>query len=768
MNDMLDQVRERLAGVDDPMTLLAGLFANAPIGLQVYLPTGQSLLTNQAFRDIFGTEPPPEYRLFDDPLIQGTPVLLGARRAFAGELVRLPPLWYDTPKQPLARGGVPRRCAVECTWMPLFDREGRVSHIVLLYRDATAERLAQEQVSAERDRLRETQNRLQALLDHAPAVIFVEDLQGRPLVLNREAVRALGEPVGSDHALFSAEGKARLLADGRPITTVETLPTASGPRQFLVTRFPIRGSDDAPTAIGGIAIDVTERRQEQERLRQSEERFAHVFRSLPTPALFSRLSDRRFLDVNDAWLRLTGYTREETLGSTSVELELWDDPAQRAEMFRQLAAHGRLRDFSARLRTKSGAQRELALSVDRLELAGEPCLLLIAHDETEVRQLERELRQSQKMEAVGRLAGGVAHDFNNILTAISGADTLLLEGLAPNDPLRRYAEQIKRSVSRAATLTRQLLTFTRKQPVQPIIVDPNDAARAVVDMLQRMIGADVELRTDLGAAGRVEADAGALEQVVLNLAVNARDAMPRGGRLSVRTADVTSARGIPDGRWVLVGVSDNGVGMDAAVRARIFEPFFTTKDLGKGTGLGLSTVYGIVKQCGGHILVDSKLGQGTDIRVYLPRADAAVAAEPAPERPQQLPGGHETVLLVEDDEAVREFVELVLGRLGYRVLVARDGVEALALAESFADPIHLLLSDVVMPRMDGRELARRIAERRPDIKVIHMSGYLGDAARPAAHGDLRATMIAKPFERDDLARIVRHALDGQLGSPGVT
>ncbi|HWE31343.1 MAG TPA: ATP-binding protein, partial [Polyangia bacterium] len=413
------------------------------------------------------------------------------------------------------------------------------------------------------------------------------------------------------------------------------------------------------------------------------------------------------------------------------------------------------------------------LSVDKIELGGERCILLLAHDVTEPRQLERELRQSQKMEAVGRLAGGVAHDFNNILTAIGGANSLLLEYFAgapasspsqPGDAMRRYAEQIKRSIARAALLTRQLLAFTSKQPAQPVVLDPNEAVRAIVDMLQRMIGADIFVRTDLRAKGRVKADAGALEQIILNLAVNARDAMPSGGELTLRTIDLeVTGEGsdsrpsfeVPNGRWVLIGCNDTGIGMDQVTRARVFEPFFTTKGQGKGTGLGLSTAYGIVKQSGGHILVDSEPGRGADFRVYLPRQAEPPAPTPVPTTAMKAPVGHETVLLAEDDDAVRDFVAFVLGKLGYRVLQAADGVEALGVAAAYEAPIHLLLSDVVMPHMDGHELARQLVATRPGLKVIHMSGYPGDAR------ELRGSdrVLPKPFEQDDLARWVRRALD---------
>jgi PAS domain S-box-containing protein len=749
-----DDIREALKQVSDPMALLVGLFTNAPVGFQIYTPDGHCLLTNQAFRRIFGTAPPPEYNIFEDPLLHGIGILEIARRAFAGETIVSPPAWYDTPNQPLARGGVPRRCAVGSTWLPLFDSQGRVAHIALIFEDVTAELLAREQAEAERARL-------QALLDNAPAIVFVRDLEGRHLVVSHEAERTFGinprsamgktaqELFGAEAAERDAAANQQMLQSRRPLQQVDTLPTLQGEREFLVTRFPIFGSGGEPVAQGGIAIDISERRRAEEQLRKSEALFSQMFRGLPMAALLSRVTDRRFLDVNDAWVRLTGYTREENLGHTSVELGIWADPERREELFRELAERGVVHNFAARLRSKAGALHDVLVSVDVMEVGSEKCLLTLAHDVTDVRQLERELRQAQKMEAVGRLAGGVAHDFNNILTAITGANGLMLELLPPDDPMRRYAEQIKRSSMRAATLTRQLLTFTRKQPMQPVVLDPNEAVRGVVDMLHRMIGADIELRSELNARGRVKADPGAVEQVVLNLAVNARDAMPNGGRLTLRTADVENSL---DGPWVMLSVADSGTGMDAATKARLFEPFFTTKEQGKGTGLGLSTVYGIVKQSGGHITVDSEPGHGADFRVYLPRQSGLPAQEAAPPA-QEVPRGHETVLLAEDDEAVRDFVAFELKRLGYRVLQANDGIEALGVAAAFGGQIDLLLSDVVMPRLDGRELARRLLESRPGLKVVHMSGYPGEGGHPNGHG------LAKPFDRHQLARCIRDALE---------
>jgi CheY-like chemotaxis protein len=371
------------------------------------------------------------------------------------------------------------------------------------------------------------------------------------------------------------------------------------------------------------------------------------------------------------------------------------------------------------------------------------------------------------MDAIGRLAGGVAHDFNNLLTVILGRAELTRALLRPEDPLRRNIDLIHRTAARAAELTRQLLAFSRKQVLELVVLDLNAVAADMQDMLQRMIGEDITLVTMLDPMlGRVQADRSQIEQVILNLVVNARDAMPHGGRLTLETVNVAPSRdtahsmGLRPGPSVMLSVSDTGVGIPRALQDRIFEPFFTTKEQGKGTGLGLATVYGIVKQSGGDIEVDSAPGRGTRFRIYLPVVDAL---EPYPERepaggaPMR---GSETVLLVEDEEAVRELARDILESHGYTVLEATNGGEALLACERHAGPIHLLLTDVVMPRLSGRELAERIGPMRPEMRVMYMSGYTDDAI--IRHGVLDAdtVLLQKPFTADVLARRVRERLDG--------
>jgi nitrogen-specific signal transduction histidine kinase/ActR/RegA family two-component response regulator len=386
---------------------------------------------------------------------------------------------------------------------------------------------------------------------------------------------------------------------------------------------------------------------------------------------------------------------------------------------------------------------------------------------TEQRQLEAQLLQSQKMEAVGRLAGGVAHDFNNLLTVIMSYSDLLLEDLPSADTHREDVEQIRKAAEGAASLTRQLLAFSRQQVLDPKLVDPNEILRDVAKILRRVLGEDIELKLALDSElGRVIADRGQIEQVLMNLVVNARDAMPRGGKLTIETANVDLDEtyggghiGVKPGQYVMLAVSDSGVGMDKATQARVFEPFFTTKEYGKGTGLGLSTVFGIVKQSGGSVWLYSEPGAGATFKIYLPRAEGVAEIGRPPAVPTQSLRGIETILLAEDEEQVRTVLVSILRMMGYQVLEARTPAEALKIAETHPKRIDLLLTDVVMPGMNGRELAERVLTMREGLRVLFMSGYTDDVI--LHHGVLEAGVpfLQKPITPDSLTRKVRQVLD---------
>ena len=414
--------------------------------------------------------------------------------------------------------------------------------------------------------------------------------------------------------------------------------------------------------------------------------------------------------------------------------------------------------------TKQGATLEFLVSASVIEYEGRKVILAINRDITERKRLELHLRQSQKLEAIGQLAGGVAHDFNNLLGVVNGYCELLLEQLPPADPLRQKVEAIKRAGESAVAITRQLLAFGRKQMLQPQVLDLNAVVSDMERLLRRLIGEDVEVLVNPGAdLGSVKVDPGQLEQVLINLAVNARDAMPQGGKLFIETCNVDLDEAyreqhpmVQPGPYVLLAVSDTGVGMDAETQTRIFEPFFTTKE--KGTGLGLATVYGIIKQSGGFVWVYSEPGQGTTFKIYLPRTAAkarAISAGASVEEPLR---GSETVLLVEDAEPLRQLTREFLESWGYAVIDARDAAEAIELAERHPGPIHLLLTDVVMPGMRGPGLAEHLTSRHAGMKVLYVSGYSREAFNQGFNTKNGTAFLQKPFTRQALALKVRELL----------
>ena len=465
---------------------------------------------------------------------------------------------------------------------------------------------------------------------------------------------------------------------------------------------------------------------------------------------------------------LLGYRPDEVLGRPVAELQRGGRDAARALM-RRLRVEDRIREHEAEILARDGRWVECRFSLALLrDSAGSTIgTLAILEDTTERKRLEAQLRQAQKMEAVGRLAGGIAHDFNNLLAVIMGHSDLIRSVLRKGDGLAHDVEQIRRASERAASLTRQLLAFSRRQFLQPQVIDVSTLVGNLATMLHRLIGEDVQLELRLDAeAGRVSADPGQLEQVVMNLTVNARDAMPQGGRLILETAPATLDQafvaahpGSIAGAHVRLSIHDTGCGMGPDVLSHLFEPFFTTKEPGRGTGLGLSTVYGIVKQHRGYIGVTSAPGRGSSFEVYLPRIEARPTSGRSATRERPRPGGRETVLFVEDEVALRDLMHRVLAKGGYTVLAAGDGVEALALAEAHPGPIDVVVTDVIMPRMSGPDLAVRLRARDPGIRLLYVSGYTADQLRSQTDLGEDATLLPKPFTSDGLLRKVREVLD---------
>ena len=470
-------------------------------------------------------------------------------------------------------------------------------------------------------------------------------------------------------------------------------------------------------------------------------------------------------------LSLLGVSDADTFGGSAAALGIWESEDQHRELVDRVLAGKPVNNVEVVLHRRDHSTRTVLLSIE-LVPPSEPgdayALITMVVDVTERRSLEEQFRQSQKIEAVGRLAGGVAHDFNNLLTVIIGYNESLDFDDALGESAREAVQQIKLASERATVLTRQLLAFSRRQVLQPQTLDLRDVTQQVAPMLRRLMGEDVELVTRWGdRAAVVRADPGQIEQVLMNLAVNARDAMPQGGRLTVEignseldAAFVATHPYVVAGPYVTLTVSDTGTGMPPETRARIFEPFFTTKPQGQGTGLGLAMVYGIVKQSDGYIWVDSEPGEGASFRIVLPAARSRVQERPRA-NVSRTPGGHETVLVVEDEDALRELDRQVLMRYGYRVLHASSGPEAVATVKAHPGAIHLLLTDVVMPTMSGRELADILQAMQPEMKVLYTSGYTADTV--LRHGVSEASMafIQKPMSPPALARKVREVLDSK-------
>ncbi|MFN2452726.1 MAG: response regulator [Pyrinomonadaceae bacterium] len=519
-------------------------------------------------------------------------------------------------------------------------------------------------------------------------------------------------------------------------------------------------------------------------LQRSEERFRGAFDNTAIGMAVAAPSGR-FLEVNRALCEIVGYTEEELLATDFQSITHPDDlDAKLADRQRLLAGELKTLQLEKRYIGKVGQEIWAVTSVSLVRDAHNTPLYFILQiqDSTErkraeeaLRESEEQLRQSQKLEAFGQLAGGVAHDFNNILTAITGYSDLALRRVASDTALRQHIEEIKKAGERAASLTRQLLAFSRKQILQLKVLDINHVVADVDKMLRRLIGEDIRILNALGVdLWRVKADAGQLEQVILNLAVNARDAMPQGGNLTIETANVEISEshthgyaGLEPGAYVMLAVSDTGCGMNAETLSRIFEPFFTTKEIGKGTGLGLSTVYGIARQSGGHVLAHSEVGIGSTFKIYLPRVnEPSEPTNTAESRVAVVQPTSQTVLLVEDEESIRQLVREVLEMDGYRVLETSGGDEALPLCRSYEGAIDLMLTDVVMPHMSGRELTERAAFFRPEMKVLYMSGYTDEAIFHHGVSNVGMAYLEKPFAADELVRKVREVLNAPVQLAG--
>jgi PAS domain S-box-containing protein len=641
----------------------------------------------------------------------------------------------------------------------------------------------QLQIHRMRRRLFEREELSRLISENAADLIAVVDMEGRRIYNSLSYQKVLGyseeelksstytEQVhpGDRERVKEAAEEARRTGIGRPLEYRIRHKDGSW-RVLESTASVVRNSEGVADKLVVVNRDVTDRKRAAEALRRSEASFRSVFEDAPYGIYRAGLSGQLFL-VNSTLEQMLGYGSQDELLKANLATDIYCDPGEHQRLIETFPQHQGFKDIEFEWKRKDGTRITVRSSGRpvRDETGEFAYLEVFAEDITQRRVLEKQLRMAQKMEAIGRLSGGIAHDFNNLLGVIMGYSQVMKRSLGPAHSSYEHAEEIEKASQRAVSLTRQLLAFSRQQVLEPAILNLNALVSDMEKMLPRLIGEDIKLNLILAPTlGQVKADQGQIEQVVMNLAVNARDAMPGGGKLIIQTANVEldvaytlEHPGSKPDRYVMLAVTDTGIGMDPETQAHIFEPFFTTKERDKGTGLGLATVYGVVKQSGGYIAVDSEKGKGASFSVYLPRVEQAVAVpEASPAKTLTLQGS-ETILLVEDAEPLRKLAHMFLKDNGYQVLTAADGEEALQVARQHAAPIQLLLTDVVMPGINGRVLAERLAPWQLGMKVLYMSGYTDSFI--AGHGVLEAGthLLHKPFTEEALMRKVREVLDAK-------
>ncbi|MGH9377710.1 MAG: PAS domain S-box protein [Terriglobia bacterium] len=629
-----------------------------------------------------------------------------------------------------------------------------------------------------REEKERAEGRYRMLFERSLAGIYQASLDGRIIDLNDACVRMfacpskeriIGCPLREITASRDEYDRLMLpLLDRQTVSSLEIELRRRNGEPFWALASASVLDHGKEALIEGTLIEITEWKRAEEAVRQSENRFKALVENSADAISLVDATGKVILSSH-AVSPIFGYALEERVGKNIFELIHPDDQRQVLPAFAELLQNpsGSV-TTQVRYRHKDGTWRWIeALGTNMLEDPSVRAVVINYRDVTERRLLLQQLFQAQKMEAVGQLAGGVAHDFNNLLTAILGYSDMVLEKLPRNSAARRYTTEIRKAGERAASLTRQLLAFSRLQMMSPQVIDLNAVIEELSKMLHRLIGENVTLSIIPGGdPGRIKADPTQIEQVIMNLAVNARDALPDGGKLSIETTNVildetVTAEGVrvKAGPYVLMEVSDSGTGMDNATKARIFEPFFTTKEKGKGTGLGLSTVYGIVKQSGGYIWVSSELGHGTTFKIYLPAVEEDLSVQKPQGVHERKHMGSETVMVVEDEDSVRILLGKLLRNMGYHVLEASLAEEALELSKKYGKAIHLMLTDIAMPGMNGQELARLVKGPHPETNVLFMTGYAGNKVGSASVLEQNSHFIHKPFTSDVLGRKIRDILD---------
>ena len=661
--------------------------------------------------------------------------------------------------------------------------KGHLATLPVAVRRALKERELLEGQERAEEALRESEERYRLVAETATDALITIDQDSRILFVNPAAERIFGyarrEMLGQQLTMLMPEalrhihraGISRYLETGQKHLSWDAMELPglhkSGKEIPLEVSFGelVR---DGRHLFTGIVRDVSQRKEAQQALQRSEASLRSLVDNAPHAIYKTNLDAGRFISVNPALVAMLGCESEAEVLALDLPTQVYRNPEARARLLPELERLGYFKDLELEWKRKDGKLLLLRTS-GRLvqDETGATSCEAIGEDITERRLLEQQFRQAQKMEAIGQLAGGVAHDFNNLLMVISSFTELVSEAGATNDTQRHHLDEVLKASRRAATLTRQLLAFSRKQVLTPSVLDLNSVIADLGKMLPRLIGAHIKVQLQAKApSARVEADPGQLEQILMNLAVNARDAMPKGGTLMLEvsqtefdTAHIGPSYKIPPGSYIMLAVSDTGEGMDAETQSHIFEPFFTTKERGKGTGLGLATVYGIVKQSGGYISVYSEKGVGTTFKMYFPKAEKELSADPGKAGQAKAAGGKEAILLVEDEEPVRLAAREFLRMKGYTLLEAADGAEALRVHSQHTGRIHLLVTDVVMPGGSGRELAEELQTLDPRLRVLYISGYTGGSVGSMAGLDPGASFLQKPFALEALARKVREVLD---------
>jgi PAS domain S-box-containing protein len=611
----------------------------------------------------------------------------------------------------------------------------------------------------------------QVLFENNMAAVYVATMEGRLLNCNsaffrmygfesKEEAMAQTNVFGHLHPIERDQFLSDLQRQGQLLNYECMQQRKDGSFCWVLERAVIVAGADGKSFIEGTAIDITERKQSEIALKQSEERFATIFRQSPVGCGILSL-DGIFLNVNDNLLRMLALPAEKVIGKSAVELGFWNGQPAREEFYQKLRAEGSVQNLEIKFRNATGTRHVGLYFATLVRIGDKECIFGMLLDQTEERELEAKFLQAQKMEALGRLAGGVAHDFNNLLGVIGGYAELLESKIEKNENLSRYCAKIVDTTQRASGLTRQLLTFSRKEIVRPRPLQTDQALQELTAILPRLIGEDIELLVNLRATGTVVMDKTHFEQIIFNIVINARDAMPGGGQLFIETEDIlrpvlTPSGSVTIGQYVAIHVRDTGVGMDEETRLHAFEPFYTTKEVGRGTGLGLATVYGIVQQCQGEITIDSNLRKGTQINILLPVSgldDTAVDEGIV----NEIKKGHGNILLVEDEVELCNVNAEFLTSLGYTVMCAGSGPEALQLV-SAEKQIDLVISDVVMPKMNGREFANRLQQLRPNTKLLYVSGYADDVVLQNGISMHGIFYLQKPYSLRQLASKVQALL----------